>query len=130
MASKSNVFDYLDTDDNREPGPYVKLTKSQVPSGWTNRPERLGVYDVDIFAITDEILNVRAWLKRCYKIPDARPILNSDTRRALYLLEGGDGKYYLYEIEDYVARIEEGSLEKILKAVEGGGISNLPYTIL
>ena len=64
-----------------------------------------------------------------YNIPDTRPILTD--RKAWYLVEGGDKKYYLYcDISDEVWRIEEPSLPKILALLKEGGVDRLPTTRL
>jgi hypothetical protein len=64
-----------------------------------------------------------------YNILDIRPILTD--RKSLYLLEGGDKKYYMWnDISGYVARIEEPSLQKILVALGSRGLSDISYTVL
>jgi hypothetical protein len=103
-----------------KPGSYVELRTSQVPYGWSNNPRHLNVY------FTGKADDVKATLMTDYNIPDVRPILTD--RKSLYLL---DKKYYLWnDISDYVARIEEPSLQKILTALGSRGLSGISYTLL
>ena len=49
----------------------------------------------------------------------------------LFLLDGGDGKYYLWNIiSDDVARIEEPNLQKILAKPGSEGLSGIKLTVL
>jgi len=108
-----------------KPGSYVELRTSQVPYGWSNRPAHLGV-NVNFAGEADDI---KTTMMTEYNIPGVRPILTD--RKSLYLLEGGDKKYYLWnDISGYVARIEEPSLQKILTTLGSRGLSDIPYTIL
>jgi len=100
-----------------KPGSYVELRASQVPYGWSNNPRHLRV---NVY-FTGKADDVKATLMTDYNIPGVRPFLTD--RMSLYLLEGGDKKY----ISDYVARIEEPSLQKILTAL---GSRGLPRHIL
>jgi hypothetical protein len=104
-------------------GSYVELRTCQVPYGWTNHPAYLGV---NVY-FTGET-NTKAMLKADHNIPDARPII---TDRYSVLLDGGDGKYYLWnDIGGILARIEEPDLEKILAKLESEGLSGIECTIL
>jgi hypothetical protein len=108
-----------------KPGSYVELRTSQVPYGWSNRPAHLGV-NVNFAGEADDI---KTTMMTEYNIPGVRPILTD--RKSLYLLEGGDKKYYLWnDVSGYVARIEEPSLQKILTTLGSRGLSDIPYTIL
>ncbi|KAN0066798.1 hypothetical protein V8E54_015087 [Elaphomyces granulatus] len=98
----------------------LKLKASQVPFGWTNNPDRLEVHRD----------RPQAELRTYYNIPKPQFILNSNGGRSNFLLNG-DRKYYLWnDIADDVWRIEERSLQKILAALESGGVSNLSCTLL
>jgi hypothetical protein len=79
---------------------------------------------------TGESNNIRARLKADYNIPDARPILND--MMYTFLLEGGDGKYYLWNnVSDDVDRIEEpNNLPEILARLGREGLQGLKCTIL
>jgi hypothetical protein len=102
----------------------VELRTCEVPSGWTNHPASLGI----IVYFTSETDNVKATLRADHDIPDARPII---TDKYTFLLDGGDGKYYLWNIvSDYVARIEEPNLEEILVKLRSKGLSSIKRTIL
>jgi hypothetical protein len=113
--------DVLVQTDEFPPGSYVELRTYQVPYGWSNHPAMLGVgvsYD-----------DYKNTMMTKYNIPDTRPILTD--RKAWYLVEGGDKKYYLYcDISDEVWRIEEPSLPKILALLKEGGVDRLPTTRL
>jgi len=64
-----------------------------------------------------------------FAIPDARPILTDG--KSLYLLKGGNGRYYLWnDISDFVARLDETSLDKILDGLKKGPISSLGHSLL
>jgi hypothetical protein len=105
-------------------GSYVELRTCEVPLGWTNRPAslRINVY------FTSKTDNVKATLRADHDIPDARPII---TNKYTFLLDGGDGKYYLWNIvSDYVARIEEPNLEEILAKLGSEGLSSIKRTVL
>jgi hypothetical protein len=92
-----------------------------VPRGWTNRPACLSYF-------LDETDNVKATLKADHNIPDARPII---TNKYTYVLDGGDKKYYLWNmLSDYVARIEEPNLEEILAKIGDEGVSSIKRTVL
>jgi hypothetical protein len=105
-------------------GSYVKLRTCKVPYGWTNHPAYLGV---NVY-FTDKTDNIKATLKADHNIPNARPII---TNRYTILLDGGDEKYYLWNIiSDDVARIEEPSLEEILAKLGSEGLSGIKCTIL
>jgi hypothetical protein len=108
-----------------KPGSYVELRTSQVPYGWSNHPAHLGV---NVY-FAGKAGDIKATMMTDYNIPGVRPILTD--KKSLYLLEGGDKKYYLWNvISDYVARIEEPSLQKILAALGSRGLSGISYTIL
>jgi hypothetical protein len=78
----------------KKPGSYVKLEASQVPSGWTNCPEYLGLSGY----FADEADSIKDMLKTAHNIPDARPILGSlYSWQSWYLLDGGDEKHYLLD---------------------------------
>ena len=107
------------------PGSYAELRTCEIPYGWTNHPGYLGV-NVHFTGKTDSI---NGELKADHNIPDARPILRNmmDT----FLLDGGDGKYYLCnDVSGSVARIEEPSLQKILAKLGSEGVSGIKCTIL
>jgi hypothetical protein len=107
-------------------GSYVELRTCEVPSGWTNHPASLGI-NVYFTGGTD---NVKATLRADHDIPDARPIIRF-TNKYTFLLDGGDGKYYLWNIvSDYVARIEEPNLEEILAKLGSEGLSSIKRTVL
>jgi len=106
-------------------GSYVELKTCEVPCGWTNDP---AYHEVNT-CFTDKTKNIKARLKADHNIPDARPILSDSMD--LFLLEGGDGKYYLWnDISDYVARIEEPNLQEILGKLGSEGLSGLKLTLL
>ena len=106
-------------------GFYMELRTSEVPHGWTNHPASLGV---NIY-FTDKNGSIKTMLKTYYNIPDARPIL-LDTM-FLFLLDGGDGKYYLYnDISGDLARVEEPDLQTILAKLGSEGLSSIKYTLL
>ena len=68
-------------------------------------------------------------LKTDYNIPNARPIL-SDMMYS-FLLDGGDEKYYLWNIvSGDVERIEESNLQTILGKLGSEGLSGLKMTVL
>jgi hypothetical protein len=107
----------VQTDDPVRP---VKLKASQIPPGWTNNPGRLEVH----------CGRPQAELRTYYNIPKPQFILNSNGR-SNFLLKGGDRKYYIWnDIANDVWRIEERSLQKILAALESGGLSKLSRTLL
>jgi hypothetical protein len=92
-----------------EPGSFVASLGPEVPYGWPNDPDRLGVNGY----FADGPDDIKATLRNDFNIPDARPILAGES--SLYLLDGGDGKYYFWsEISEWVSRIEEDDLQKIL----------------
>lgn len=106
-------------------GSYVELRTCDVPCGWTNHPAYLGA---DIY-FAGEINNIKTTLKADYNIPDARPVITD--MKDLFLLDGGDGKYYLWNnISGDVARIEEPNLEEILAKLGSEGLSGIKMTIL
>jgi len=107
------------------PGSYVELKRCEVPRGWTNDPESLGLY-----YFTGKINNMKTELKAEYNIPNARPILN-DTMYT-YLLDGGDGKFYWWnDVSGSVGRIEEpNNLREILVTLHDEGLSGIKYTLL
>ena len=100
------------------PGSYVELRRCEVPSGWTNDPECL-----DLSYFTPK-------LKAYYNIPNARPILND--MMYTYLLDGGDGKFYWWNVvSGSVGRIEEpNNLREILVTLHDEGLSGIKYTLL
>ena len=103
----------------------MELRTCEVPPGWTNHPAYLGA---DIY-FTGEINNIKTTLKADYNIPDARPIITD--MMDLFLLDGGDGKYYVWNmVSGDVARIEEPNLEEILAKLESEGLSGIKMTIL
>lgn len=65
------------------------MQSSNVPWGWNNNPAYLRAHTY----FTDEPESVKQSLKDEYQIPNAQPILSDGA--TLYLLDGGDGKYYL-----------------------------------
>jgi hypothetical protein len=68
-------------------------------------------------------------LKADHNIPDARPVITDMMH--LFLLNGGDGKYYLWNnISDDVARIEEPNLREILAKIGSEGLSGIKHTLL
>lgn len=98
---------------------------SNVPWGWTNDPAYLRAY----IYFTDAPDSFKKSLKDEHKIPNAQPILND--RGALYLLDGGDRKYYLWsDISGAVARIDASDLKTILTTMGEHGVVSLKYTIL
>jgi hypothetical protein len=104
-------------------GSYVELRTCEAPYGWTNHPAYLRA---DIF--TGETSNLKTTLKADHNIPDTRPII---TNSYTVLLDGGDGKYYLWnDTAGIVARIEEPDLEKILAKLGSEGLSGIKCTIL
>jgi hypothetical protein len=106
-------------------GSYVELRTCEVPCGWSNHPRRLGVN----IHFTGETDNIRDMLKADYNLPNARPILLD--RQLTYILDGGDGKYYMYNhICGDLGRIEEPDLRKILAKLGREGLSGIKYTIL
>jgi hypothetical protein len=106
-------------------GSYAEFKTCEVPCGWTNDPAYLGA---DVY-FTDKKNSIKAMLKADYNIPDARPILND--RMYLSLLDGGDGKYYLWNgVSDDVARIEESNLQEIVGKLGSEGLSGLKLTLL
>jgi hypothetical protein len=124
FSCNGKLSDVLRQTEEFAAGSYVKLTTCEVPYGWTNHPAYLGV-NVYFTGKTD---NIKATLKADYNIPDARPII---TDRYTVLLDGGDGKYYLWnDISGIVARIEELDLEKILAKLGSEGLSGIKCTIL
>lgn len=101
------------------------VPSSDVPYGWTNDPAylRAQIY------FKDGSDNIKKKLKEKYKIPNAYPILND--RSCLYLIDGGDQKYYLWnDTSDDVAKIDESDRQKILKAIGEHGVTGLKYKIL
>lgn len=105
--------------------PLVQVNPSNVPYGWTNDPAylRAQIY------FTDGPDNIMTTLKDEYKIPNAQPILND--RSCLYLINGGDEKYYLWnDTSGDVARIHQSDLPKILKTIGEHGVAGLEYTVL
>lgn len=73
--------------------------------------------------------SVKNNLKDEYNIPNAEPILNDGAE--LYLLYGGDQKYYLWDdISDFVARIDASDLETILKTMGEYGVDSPQHTLL
>ena len=106
-------------------GSYVELRTCEVPCGWTNHPVAL---EVNI-SFKSKAKNIKARLKADHNIPNARPVLSNTAD--LFLIEGGDGKYYLWnDISDYVARIEECNLQEILGKLGSQGLSGLELTLL
>jgi hypothetical protein len=78
---------------------------------------------------TGETDNIKTTLKVDHNIPDARPVIID--MMYLFLPDGGDGKYYLWNtISDDVARIEEPNLQKILAKLGSEGLSGIKYTVL
>src|SRR5271154_2866559 len=123
LAMESQV-DVLRQTEEFAAGSYVELRTCEVPPGWTNHPAYLGA---DIY-FTGEFNNIKTTLKADHNIPDARPII---TNGYSFLLDGGDGKYYLWnDVSDIVARIEEPDLEKILAKLGSEGLSGIKCTIL
>jgi hypothetical protein len=101
------------------PGSYVELRRCEVPSGWTNNP---GCLSLSYF--TPE-------LKADYDLPNARPILSD--RMYTYLFDGGDGKFYWWNVvSGSVGRIEEpNNLREILVTLHNNeGFSGIKYTLL
>jgi hypothetical protein len=106
-------------------GSYTEFKTCGVPCGWTNDPAYL---DADT-CFTDKKNSTKTMLKTDYNIPNARPILND--RMYLYLLDGGDGKYYLWNgVSGDVVRIEESSLQEIVGKLGNEGLSGLKLTLL
>lgn len=101
------------------------MQSSNVPWGWTNNPAYLRAHTY----FTDEPDSVKQSLKDGYQIPNAQPILNDGGE--LYLLDGGDRKYYVWDdISDFVARIDTSDLKTILKTMGEHGYGSLKYTML
>jgi hypothetical protein len=101
------------------------LKTSEVPCGWINHPAYLRINGY----FTSKTNSIKTMLKTDYNIPNARPIL-SDMMYS-FLLDGGDEKYYLWNIvSGDVERIEESNLQTILGTLGSEGLSGLKLTIL
>ncbi len=120
ISRRSLIEIYLDRQNTKS---VVQL--SNVPWGWTNDPAYLRAH----IYFTDAPDSFKKSLKDGHKIPNAQPILND--RGALYLLDGGDRKYYLWnDISGDVARIDASDLKTILTTMGEHGVVSLKYTIL
>ena len=104
----------------------MELESSKVPRGWLNHPDELGVHIH--FRGTDDDIKMR--LKDEFNIHNARPVLTDG--KTMYLVEGGDGHYYLWnDLSGYAARLEVRGLDQILSLLDGDqGLSEIKFTIL
>lgn len=103
----------------------LRLGKSPSSRGWTNdlAYPRAHIY------FTDGSDNIKKSLKEKYKIPNAHSILND--RSCLYLIDGGDQKYYLWnDTSGNVAKIDEYDRQEFLKDIGGHDLTGLKYKIL
>lgn len=101
------------------------VPSSEVPYGWTNDPAYLRA---EIY-FKDGADNIKKTLKDKYKVPNAYPILSD--RSCLYLIDGGDKKYYLWnDTSDDVAKIDASDRKEILTALGQHGVKGVKYSIL
>ena len=101
------------------------MKTSEVPCGWVNN---LAYLRINIY-FTGETDNIKTTLKADHNIPNARPILSD--RMYSFLLDGGDEKYYVWNmVSGDVARIEESNLQEILDKLGSEGLSGLKMTVL
>ena len=92
---------------------YVKLKESAIPKDWSNDPHHLKLGAS--FNGSDE-QDVSESFKSEFAMPDPLPVIeNHGYNQGLVLIDGGDGKYYLWhDVSDDVFELYERNLTKIL----------------
>lgn len=105
---------------------YVPLDRSQIPRGWLNHADDLGVR----IHFRGENDDIKMRLKDEFNIDNALPVLTDG--KSLYLIKGGDGRYYLWnDLSGYAARLELRGLDQILSSLNGDrGLSGIKSTVL
>ncbi len=91
---------------------YVWVKPSKIPNDWFNDPDDLQIFDIFYPSEKDDFI-VSSF--QILGLPNPRPILfNTD----LFLLDGGNGKYYMWNEEsDYVVELYERNLDNILSVL-------------
>lgn len=105
---------------------YIPLDDWEIPWGWSNDPESLHVRSQFTGLKKD---HSKVALKQDFGIPDARPILVD--RSGVHLIDGGDGKYYLWGDESEMFReITETNLDNIIFTLKSSSADSLETKLL